>query len=220
MECAETTFAYEYLYVKMQSTFGCKMLVRVVFPKEDMRDRKREQDAINSLNILNVVNKQKTKQQLDIEAKINRMILDPRLYEEFLEEFAIRKRKMMLEKAGANDTMNNVDIVKKNKKMVKDYQITNLEEKRLRQELQQQASALAKQRKQLIDTDKVKFRVLQMNKWAFIKNKRDQMEAAMDLKLRHVRRIRTLAKHTKIFLYLMQVWEKFHKKQVARRMYL
>ena len=51
-----------------------------------------------------------------------------------------------------------------------------------------------------------------MNKWAFIKNKRDQMEAAMDLKLRHVRRIRTLAKHTKVFLYLMQVWEKYHKK--------
>ena len=134
MDCAESTFPYEYLYVKMQSTFGCKMLVRIVFPKEDMRDRKREQDAINSLDILNVVNKQKTKQQLDIEAKINRMILDPRLYEEFLEEFAMRKRKMMLEKAGVNDTINTVDIVKKNKKMVKDYQYTNLEEKRMRQE--------------------------------------------------------------------------------------
>ena len=78
----------------MQSTFGCKMLARVVFPKEDMRDRKREQDALNSLDIMNVANKAKSKNQLEIEAKINKFLLNRRLYTEFLEELAIKKKKM------------------------------------------------------------------------------------------------------------------------------
>lgn len=98
VDVPDTTFAFDYFYIKMVSTYGCRMTIRVVFPKEDMRDRKKEQDAINNADIKNVTKKTKTKQQIDIEAKINRMLLEPRLYEEFLEEFNLRKKKMLLEK--------------------------------------------------------------------------------------------------------------------------
>ena len=35
-------FSYDYLYIKMVSTYGCKMTVKVVFPNEDLRDRQKE----------------------------------------------------------------------------------------------------------------------------------------------------------------------------------
>lgn len=39
IEQTDPVFQYEYLYFKMVSTYGCKMMIKLVFPKEDVRDR-------------------------------------------------------------------------------------------------------------------------------------------------------------------------------------
>jgi hypothetical protein len=68
-----------------------------------------------------VANKGKSKHLIDIEAKINRMILNPQLYEEFLEEFALRKKKAMLENAWVTGNENKIDLVKRNKEQMKNF---------------------------------------------------------------------------------------------------
>lgn len=128
-------FHYEYLYIKMVSTYGCKMLVKVVFPKEDVRDRQKEQEALHTLELMNVANKTKSKQQLDIEAKINRMILDPRLYDEFLEEFAKKKKQFILARQSAKQILHPVDLIKRNKQRLRNFnsQVTQEKQQRLEQ---------------------------------------------------------------------------------------
>jgi hypothetical protein len=44
VDSPDPLFGYEYLYLKMVSTYGCRMAIRVVFPKEDMKDRKKDQN--------------------------------------------------------------------------------------------------------------------------------------------------------------------------------
>jgi hypothetical protein len=68
-----------------------------------------------------VVGKSKSKQQLDVESKINRMILDPRLYDEFLAEFAMKKKKFMLDRQSVKQLLHPVDLIKKNKQQLRNF---------------------------------------------------------------------------------------------------
>ena len=98
----------------MQSTFGCKAQVKVLFPKEDIIERKKEQTALKG-NELSIKGKQKSTVKLEIEYKIQRMLLNPQLYDEFLEEFAIKKKKAMLEKVGySSSQLGDENIIQKN----------------------------------------------------------------------------------------------------------
>jgi len=45
------------------------------------------------------------------------------------------------------------------------------------------------------------------------------MQAAMEIHVHNVRRIHTLAQHTKMYLFFKTVWELFYRKYVARKLY-
>jgi hypothetical protein len=63
------------------------------------------------------------------------MILDPRLYDEFLEEFAQKKKAFMLARQNAKQIMHPVDIVQKNKDQLKNFNQQVTEEKQQRVEM-------------------------------------------------------------------------------------
>jgi hypothetical protein len=51
----------------MQSTYGCKLRIKVCFPKEDLKERKRENDIANGIDADAANGKQKTKNMIEIE---------------------------------------------------------------------------------------------------------------------------------------------------------
>lgn len=67
IEGLEPHFQYEYLYLRMQSTYGCKLRIKVCFPKEDLKERKRENDIANGIDESITNGKQKTKNMIEIE---------------------------------------------------------------------------------------------------------------------------------------------------------
>ena len=42
IEAVEHHFTYEYLYIRLQSEYGCKCSIKLVFPKEDVKDFKKQ----------------------------------------------------------------------------------------------------------------------------------------------------------------------------------
>ena len=81
------------------------MNIKVVFPKENHKEAKQKDidlfgDESHSQTQI------KTKLQLEIEAKIQKMLLEPRLYDEFLQEFALKRKQMALERAFGNANPN------------------------------------------------------------------------------------------------------------------
>ena len=88
------------------------------------------------------------------------MVLDYRLKEEFLEEFAKRKRHFLVSKLGTSDNHEHINIVKKNIELIKNFNALSSLEKRQKLETKQQALIDARQRKQSQDEGLFKHRIL------------------------------------------------------------